>query len=76
MSARRPAERASIAPVRAFTDPALDDAHATRALVAWATLFGTISLELFGHMYRGVLDYDAHFAHVVDQLAADLGLAR
>lgn len=71
-----PAERASIAPIRAFTDPALDDAHAIRGLVAWATLFGSISLELFGHMYRGVLDYDAHFAHVVDQLAADLGLAR
>ena len=68
------AEQASIAPVRAFTDPALDDSHATRALVAWATLFGTVSLELFGHMYRGVLDYDAHFAHIVDQLAADLGL--
>jgi hypothetical protein len=41
----------------------------------WATLFGHLSLELFGHLHRAVLDYDAHFAQVVDQLAADLGLA-
>ena len=43
--------------------------------MAWSTLFGHISLELFGHMHRGVLDYDAHFAHVVEQLAVDLGVA-
>lgn len=43
--------------------------------MAWSTLFGHISLELFGHMHRGVLDYDAHFDHVVEQLAVDLGLA-
>ena len=42
--------------------------------MVWATLFGHLSLELFGHMHRAVLDYDAHFAQVVDQLAADLGL--
>ena len=45
-----------------------------RSLIAWATLFGHISLELFGHMHRGVLDYDTHFTQVVDTLAADLGL--
>ena len=42
--------------------------------MAWETLFGHLSLELFGYLHRGVLDYDAHFAHVVDVLAADLGL--
>ena len=68
-------ERAALEPVRSFTDPQLDDAWAIRGLVAWAALFGNLSLELFGHMYRGILDYDAHFAQVVDQLAADLGLA-
>ena len=31
--------------------------------MAWSTLFGHISLDLFGHMHRGVLDYDAHFDH-------------
>lgn len=68
------AERAGLAPVRGFLDPPFDDDVLARGLVAWAALFGSISLELFGHMYRGVLDYDAHFAQVVDQLAADLGL--
>jgi AcrR family transcriptional regulator len=68
------AERSALAPLQAFTDPAVDDTWSIRGLQAWATVFGTISLELFGHMYRGVLDYDAHFAQLVDQLAADLGL--
>jgi len=70
-----PAEREGLAPVRAFADPPFDDDTLARGLLAWSALFGTISLELFGHMHRGVLDYDAHFAQVVDQLAADLGLA-
>ncbi|HEX5088739.1 MAG TPA: TetR/AcrR family transcriptional regulator [Nocardioides sp.] len=68
------AELASIAPVRAFVTDELDEAYTVRGLMAWATLFGNISLELFGHMYRGVLDYDAHYATVVEQLADDLGL--
>ena len=68
------AERAALAPVMAFVEPALAPAMAVRGAMAWATLFGQVSLELFGHMYRGVLDYDAHFDQVVDQLAADLGI--
>ena len=69
-----PQELASIAPVRSFVTDELDEAYAVRGLMAWATLFGNISLELFGHMHRGVLDYDAHYATVVEQLADDLGL--
>ena len=68
------AERAALAPVMAFVEPAFAPAMAVRGAMAWATLFGQVSLELFGHMYRGVLDYDAHFDQVVDQLAADLGI--
>ena len=49
-------------------------AHGAQADGAGARVFGHVSLELFGHMHRGVLDYDAHFAQVIDQLAADLGL--
>lgn len=67
-------EHAALEPVRAFSDPALEDAMLLRGMLAWAALFGNLSLELFGHMHRGVLDYDAHFAQVVDQLAVDLGL--
>ena len=69
-------EKAAIAPLLGFVEPPLSPAYAVRGLAVWAALFGHISLELFGHMHRGVLDYDAHFAHVVDQLAADLGLTR
>ncbi|WP_028650679.1 TetR/AcrR family transcriptional regulator [Nocardioides halotolerans] len=68
------AELASIAPVRSFVVDELDEAYTVRGLMAWATLFGNVSLELFGHMYRGVLDYEAHYATLVEQLADDLGL--
>ncbi|MCW2796538.1 MAG: Transcriptional regulator, TetR family [Nocardioides sp.] len=68
------AEQAALVPIRSLVEPRFDDDWSIRGLQAWATVFGTISLELFGHMYRGVLDYDAHFAQLVDQLAADLGL--
>jgi AcrR family transcriptional regulator len=69
-----PAEHASIAPIRRFVEPELTDTWTIRGLMAWSTLFGHVSLELFGHMYRGVLDYRAHFAQLVEQLADDLGL--
>ena len=70
-----PVEAAAVQPVATMLSPAVSDEMTVRALTAWATLFGHISLELFGHMHRGVLDYDVHFAQVVDQVAADLGLA-
>ena len=47
------AELASIAPVRSFVGEELDEAYSIRGLMAWATLFGNISLELFGHMFTG-----------------------
>jgi AcrR family transcriptional regulator len=68
------AERAAVAPISGFVTPALDDAHTARSLLVWATLFGHVSLELFGHMHNGVLDYEEHFGTVVEQLADDLGL--
>ncbi len=68
------AEKAAIAPVAQVVEPALSPAYTVRALTAWAALSGQVSLELFGHL-DGVLDGDAHFATVVDLLAADLGLA-
>jgi hypothetical protein len=68
------AELEAIAPVRSFVGDPLAEAYAVRGLMAWATLFGNVSLELFGHMFRGVLDYEAHYATIVEQLADDLGL--
>lgn len=68
------AEVKALGGIRDITDFEIDDARLVRSLMAWATLFGHVSLELFGHMHRGILDYEAHFAHVVDSLGADLGL--
>lgn len=67
-------EIAAIDPVRHLVEPPLPPDCAFRGILAYSTLFGAISLELFGHLHRGVLDYDAHFTQVVDQLVADLGL--
>ena len=69
------AEHDALDGIRQLGAVTIDDPRLVRYLMAWSTLFGHISLELFGHMHRGVLDYDAHFAHVVEQLAVDLGLA-
>ncbi len=67
-------EHRTLSGIRDLTDVTLDDERLVRCLMAWATLFGHISPELFGHMANGVLDYDAHFGHVADRLAVDLGL--
>ena len=48
--------------------------RAIRLLGAWATLFGLVSLELFGHTHNVVTDHDTFFAHHVDALADRLGL--
>lgn len=46
-----------------------------RALMAWTTVFGTISFELFGHSVGSVSDGAAYFDQVVARLADDLGFA-
>ncbi|HEX4191184.1 MAG TPA: TetR/AcrR family transcriptional regulator [Marmoricola sp.] len=45
-----------------------------RGLLAWSTVIGQLSLELFGHLHKGVLDYQVHWDHLMEQLADDLGL--
>lgn len=67
-------ETDALAGIRDLTDFQISDERLVRSLVAWTTLFGHVSMELFGHMHRAILDYDAHFAHVVDTVSADLGL--
>jgi hypothetical protein len=44
-------------------------------LSAWATLFGTISFELFGHLVGAVDDLDQYFDAVCRMTATDLGLS-
>ena len=70
------AELVALGPVREALATPVSDARLLRWLMAWKTVFGHVSLEQFGHMYRGVVDYDAHFTQVTRQLAADLGLTR
>jgi AcrR family transcriptional regulator len=54
--------------------PAIDDTVRVRALLAWSSLFGTISFELFGHLVGSVEDGDRYFDRAVTELAALLGL--
>jgi AcrR family transcriptional regulator len=46
-----------------------------RTLMAWTTVFGTISFELFGHYAGSVSDGAAYFDQVIARLAADIGFA-
>jgi AcrR family transcriptional regulator len=54
--------------------PGIDDAVRVRALLAWSSLFGTVSFELFGHLVGSVEDADAYFARAVAELGALIGL--
>ena len=54
--------------------PSLDDAVRMRALLAWSSLYGTISFELFGHFVGSVEDGDRYFDRVIGELAALIGL--
>ena len=46
-----------------------------RTLMAWSTIFGTLSFELFGHLKGSVSDYEGYFEQTALRLAGDLGLA-
>lgn len=53
--------------------PGLDDAVRGRALLAWSSLYGAISFELFGHFVGSVTDGDAFFDAAMTDLARLLG---
>jgi AcrR family transcriptional regulator len=67
-------ERAALAPIAASIGRPVSDERLVRAMMAWPMLIGQLTLELFGHLHKGVLDHDAHFAHLLDRIAVDLGL--
>jgi AcrR family transcriptional regulator len=54
--------------------PSLDDAVRLRALLAWSSLYGTISFELFGHFVGSVEDGDRYFDRAMGELATLIGL--
>jgi AcrR family transcriptional regulator len=53
--------------------PSLDETVRVRALLAWSSLFGTISFELFGHFVGSVEDGDRYFDRVMGELATLIG---
>jgi hypothetical protein len=53
--------------------PALDDTVRLRALLAWSSLYGTISFELFGHFVGSVSDLDRWFDRAMTELARMIG---
>ena len=54
--------------------PSLDETVRTRALLAWSSLYGTISFELFGHFVGSVEDGDRYFDRAMGDLAGLIGL--
>jgi AcrR family transcriptional regulator len=54
--------------------PALDETVRVRGLLAWSSLYGTISFELFGHFVGSVEDTDRYFDRVMGDLAGLIGL--
>ncbi len=54
--------------------PAIDDVVRVRALLAWSSLYGTVSFELFGHLAGSVADTDRYFDVAMGELTGLLGL--
>ncbi|MBT1545537.1 TetR/AcrR family transcriptional regulator [Curtobacterium aurantiacum] len=67
-----PAVADAVATLRSF-GITLPDEVLVRTLMAWTTVFGTISFELFGHFVGSVSDPAAYFDQVIVRLADDLG---
>jgi AcrR family transcriptional regulator len=54
--------------------PALDESVRVRALLAWSSVYGTISFELFGHFVGSIEDGDRYFDVAMTDLAHLIGL--
>jgi AcrR family transcriptional regulator len=64
--------RADFAQLRAAAAPGVPDPVLARTLLAWSQLFGSISLEMFGHLHNVIHDYDAYFTMQMRRAAAFL----
>lgn len=65
----------SVAGVREFLGGEPSDAVVLRSVMAWTTLYGTVTFELFGQLKGGIDDVDTYFDVMAQQLAHDIGLA-
>jgi AcrR family transcriptional regulator len=63
---------ADLARLRDLAAPGVPDEVLARSLLVWATLFGSISYELFGHLHGIVDGYDAFFEHQMRRAGAYL----
>jgi AcrR family transcriptional regulator len=63
---------ADLARLRDTAAPGVPDEALARALLAWVTLFGAISYELFGHLHGVIDDDDAFFDHQMRRVGAHL----
>jgi AcrR family transcriptional regulator len=73
-----PAGRAALSPARAAFPAGIPDPAIQAGLMAWAGLFGSVSLELFGQ-FQNVIgdepgDRGAYFAECVTRWAAQIGI--
>jgi AcrR family transcriptional regulator len=59
---------------RGLVGPDVPTEAVVRTLVAWTTLFGTVSFELFGHLHRTVDDYARWFDAVAVRVGTDAGI--
>lgn len=59
---------------RGLVGPDVPTEAVVRTLVAWTTLFGTVSFELFGHLHRTVSDFAEWFDEVALRVGADAGV--
>jgi AcrR family transcriptional regulator len=66
---------AAVAPVHEVLLPDGDASTVQRVLLAWSTLVGVISLEVFGHWRRTVLDTELFFEATMREAARVVGLA-
>jgi AcrR family transcriptional regulator len=77
--ARRPLPSSLVADLTRLREqaaPEVDERTLARAVMAWTTLIGAISFELFGHLNNVIEDLDAWFDYVMTGCADDLGLVR
>ncbi len=65
---------AAVAPVTEGLFPGTPAEVVVVAVQAWTTMIGAVSLEVFGHWRRTILDPDLYFERTVADLAAAVGL--
>jgi AcrR family transcriptional regulator len=66
--------REAVAPVTEALFPDMPVAKVVLAVQAWSTVVGVISLEVFGHWRRTILDPEAFFEATIRNVASQIGL--